>query len=76
MSYRAAIDYLYSLQKHGIKLGLDKTGKILSLIGNPHTQFKCIHIAGTNGKGSVSAMIASILRTSGFRVGLFTSPIL
>jgi dihydrofolate synthase/folylpolyglutamate synthase len=74
MSYRAAIDYLYSLQKHGIKLGLDKTEKILSLIGNPHTQFKCIHIAGTNGKGSVSAMIASILRTSGFRVGLFTSP--
>ncbi len=74
MSYRAAIDYLYSLQKHGIKLGLDKTGKILSLIGNPHTQFKCIHIAGTNGKGSVSAMIASILRAAGFRVGLFTSP--
>ena len=74
MSYRAAIDYLYSLQKHGIKLGLEKTGKILSLAGNPHTQFKCIHIAGTNGKGSVSAMIASILKSAGFRVGLFTSP--
>jgi len=74
MSYRAAIDYLYSLQKHGIKLGLDKTGKILSLTGNPHNQFKCIHIAGTNGKGSASAMIASILKAAGFHVGLFTSP--
>ncbi|MGO9378052.1 MAG: bifunctional folylpolyglutamate synthase/dihydrofolate synthase [Dissulfurispiraceae bacterium] len=74
MSFRAAIDYLYSLQKHGIKLGLDKTGKILSSIGNPHRQFQCIHIAGTNGKGSVSAMIASMLKASGLRTGLFTSP--
>jgi len=74
MSYRAAIDYLYSLQKHGIKLGLEKTEVILSLIGNPHKQLRCLHVAGTNGKGSVSAMIASILKAQGFRVGLFTSP--
>ena len=74
MSYSAAIDYLYSLQKFGIKLGLDKTEAILSLVGNPHKQFRCIHVAGTNGKGSVSAMTASILRAYGLRVGLFTSP--
>lgn len=74
MSYRAAIDYLYGLRKYGIKLGLEKTEAILSLIANPHRQFRCIHIAGTNGKGSVSAMVASILSARGFRVGLFTSP--
>ncbi|HMK56227.1 MAG TPA: folylpolyglutamate synthase/dihydrofolate synthase family protein [Dissulfurispiraceae bacterium] len=74
MSYRASIDYLYSLQKHGIKLGLEKTGKILSLIGNPQTTFRSIHVAGTNGKGSVSAMTASILMAHGYKVGLFTSP--
>ncbi len=74
MSYSAAIEYLYGLQKHGIKLGLDKTEAILSLVGNPHKKLRCIHVAGTNGKGSVSAMTASILRSYGFRVGLFTSP--
>jgi dihydrofolate synthase/folylpolyglutamate synthase len=74
MSYRAAIDYLFGLQKHGIKLGLDKTREVLSLVGNPHKQLRCVHVAGTNGKGSVSAMIASVLRAHGFRVGLFTSP--
>jgi len=74
MSYTDAIDYLYNLQKHGIKLGLEKPHKILSAIGNPHMNFRTIHIAGTNGKGSVSAMIASILTAYGFKVGLFTSP--
>ncbi|HAK89537.1 MAG TPA: bifunctional folylpolyglutamate synthase/dihydrofolate synthase [Nitrospiraceae bacterium] len=74
MSYTGAIDYLYGLQKYGIKLGLDKTGMILSRIGNPHKDFQSIHIAGTNGKGSVSAMTASILTAHGFKTGLFTSP--
>ena len=74
MSYCSSIDYLYGLRKHGIKLGLDNTSKLLALAGNPHKQFKCIHVAGTNGKGSVSAMSASMLRASGFKVGLFTSP--
>lgn len=74
MSYPEAINYLYSLQKYGIKLGLEKTGIILSRLGNPHKDFLSIHVAGTNGKGSVSAMIASILMASGFKVGLFTSP--
>lgn len=74
MNYPGAIDYLYALQKHGIKLGLENTIRLLSLLGNPQDSFKSIHIAGTNGKGSTSAMIASILRAAGFRVGLFTSP--
>lgn len=74
MSYIDAINYLYGLQKHGIKLGLDKPEKILLELGNPHRKFLSIHVAGTNGKGSVSAMIASILIAKGFKVGLFTSP--
>lgn len=72
--YNAAISYLYALQKHGIKLGLDNTVRLLSLLGNPQDSFKAIHISGTNGKGSTSAMIASILRAAGRWVGLFTSP--
>jgi dihydrofolate synthase/folylpolyglutamate synthase len=73
-SYDDAVKYLYGLQKYGIKLGLENTIKLLSLLGNPQNSFRSVHIAGTNGKGSTSAMIASILRTAGFRVGLFTSP--
>ncbi len=74
MNYTSAIEYLYALQKHGIKLGLENTIKLLSLLGNPQNSFKSVHIAGTNGKGSTSAMIASVLKTAGFKVGLFTSP--
>lgn len=74
MDFRAAIDYLYGLQKYGIKFGLDNTVRLLSLLGNPQDSFKVIHISGTNGKGSTSAMLASILTAAGFRVGLFTSP--
>ncbi|HBR21084.1 MAG TPA: bifunctional folylpolyglutamate synthase/dihydrofolate synthase, partial [Nitrospiraceae bacterium] len=74
MGYAAAINYLYGLQKHGIKLGLDNTAKLLFLSGNPQNYFSSVHIAGTNGKGSTSAIIASILQTAGVRTGLFTSP--
>ncbi len=74
MSYPEAINYLYGLQKYGIKLGLEKTGIVLSRLGNPHKDFLSIHVAGTNGKGSVSAMTASVLMAHGFKVGLFTSP--
>jgi dihydrofolate synthase/folylpolyglutamate synthase len=72
--YEDSIAYLYGLQKYGIKLGLENTIRLLSLLDNPQNSFRSIHIAGTNGKGSTSAMIASILRAAGFRVGLFTSP--
>ncbi len=72
--YQETIDYLYSLQKHGIKLALSNSVQILERLGNPHRKFKTVHVAGTNGKGSTSAFIASMLRASGLRVGLYTSP--
>ena len=73
-SYREAVDYLYSLQKYGIKFGLSKTANLLSGFGNPHEGRKYIHIAGTNGKGSVSAFLSSMLQQAGYRVGVYTSP--
>lgn len=74
MKYAATIEYLYGLQKYGMKFGLDNMKRLMSLLGNPHTSFRSVHVAGTNGKGSTSAMIESMLRTSGMKTGLFTSP--
>ena len=68
------LESLYSLQRHGIKLGLEHTYRLLEAIGNPHDGLRFIHVAGTNGKGSTCAMIYSILRASGKKVGLYTSP--
>jgi dihydrofolate synthase/folylpolyglutamate synthase len=70
----STIGYLYSLQKFGMKFGLRNIRILLRAFGNPHKKFKSIHIAGTNGKGSTSAMIAAILTAAGYRVGLYTSP--
>jgi len=72
--FAAAIEYLYSLQKYGIKFGLSKTENLLRDLGHPERLGRHIHIGGTNGKGSVAAFLSSILRESGYRVGLFTSP--
>src|SRR3989339_207648 len=66
--------YLLSLQKFGIKLGLERISSLLESLENPQLKFKSIHIAGTNGKGSTAAMTASILKEAGYKVGLFTSP--
>lgn len=74
MSYHESIQYLYTLQKHGIKFGLDNIRRIMSELGDPHKSFRTVHVGGTNGKGSTSSIIASILRSSGFKTGLFTSP--
>jgi dihydrofolate synthase/folylpolyglutamate synthase len=74
MSYKGTIEYLYGLQKYGMKFGLDNISKLLSAAGNPHESFRAVHVAGTNGKGSTSSMTESILRTGGVRTGLFTSP--
>ncbi|HSB30937.1 MAG TPA: folylpolyglutamate synthase/dihydrofolate synthase family protein [Candidatus Sulfobium mesophilum] len=74
MSYSRAIEYLYGLQKHGMKFGLDNIRKLMSAFDNPQRSFRSVHVAGTNGKGSTSAMIASILKTAGLRTGLFSSP--
>ena len=73
-SYPETLDYLFSLHRFGIKLGLEAITDILARLGNPQRQYPTLHIAGTNGKGSSSAMLASILQASGYRVGLYTSP--
>jgi dihydrofolate synthase/folylpolyglutamate synthase len=73
-SYRESISWLYSLQKFGIKFGLSKTSNLLKAFGNPHLGQRYIHIAGTNGKGSVGAMLESILMKSGLKVGFYSSP--
>ncbi|MEK6681775.1 MAG: folylpolyglutamate synthase/dihydrofolate synthase family protein [Nitrospirota bacterium] len=74
MDYQDTINYLYDLQKYGIKFGLGNTIRLMSMMDNPHLRFKSIHIAGTNGKGSTAAMIASVLQEAGYKVGLYTSP--
>jgi dihydrofolate synthase/folylpolyglutamate synthase len=73
-SYKKAVTYLYGLQKYGIKFGLSKTSNLLEAVGNPHKGKKYIHIGGTNGKGSVAAVVAAILEKAGLRVGLYSSP--
>jgi dihydrofolate synthase/folylpolyglutamate synthase len=65
---------MISLTKTGIKLGLENTRKLLDHLGNPHLQRRTIHISGTNGKGSTAVFIESILRSAGYRTGLYTSP--
>ena len=72
--YQRELESLYSLQKFGIKLGLSSTANLLRGLGNPQEDRPCIHIAGTNGKGSVAAFLSSILQRAGYRVGLYTSP--
>ncbi|MCC6141471.1 MAG: bifunctional folylpolyglutamate synthase/dihydrofolate synthase [Nitrospira sp.] len=74
MTYSSAIEYLYGLQKHGIKLGLETMQMLLSRLGHPERRFKSLHIGGTNGKGSTAAMTAAMLQAAGYRVGLYTSP--
>ncbi len=68
------LDYLYGLQKYGIKFGLNCTENLLERVGNPHRKLRFIHIAGTNGKGSTAAILSSILSSHGVKVGLYTSP--
>lgn len=72
--YQDSIDYLYGLQKYGIKFGLNSTESMLERVGSPHRKLRCIHVGGTNGKGSTAAILSSVLTRHGFRVGLYTSP--
>lgn len=74
LEYDQALSYLYNLQKFGIKFGLSKTENLLRVFHNPHRKLNCLHIGGSNGKGSVAAMLASIYSGAGYQVGLFTSP--
>lgn len=68
------LDWLYGLTSQGIKLGLDNITELLGRMGNPHRFFKSVHVGGTDGKGSVCAMVSSVLRESGISTGLFVSP--
>jgi dihydrofolate synthase / folylpolyglutamate synthase len=87
MTYKQALAWLYGLQRFGIKLGLENTRRLLDELGlgsarasralfgaSPNTSTKVIHVAGTNGKGSVCAMIDSVCRAQGYHTGLFISP--
>lgn len=74
MNYKQAVDYIEETPKFTKKNSLEHTRECLRRLGNPQDKFKVIHVAGTNGKGSVCAFIASILREGGFACGLFTSP--
>src|SRR5437868_15406140 len=74
MTYPEAIRFLYDLRWFGTKLGLANTFKLAALAGQPQNRLRFIHVAGTNGKGSTCAMLESIYRATGLRVGLFTSP--
>ena len=68
------LDYLASLEKFGINLGLERITSLLEQLDNPQQKFRSLHVAGTNGKGSTCAMMASILKEAGNKVGLYTSP--
>lgn len=74
MNHKQALDYLFSLQHFGTHLGLANTTRLLNKLRNPHKNLKAIHVAGTNGKGSVCAMLSSILQKAGYKVGMYTSP--
>ncbi|MGH7603422.1 MAG: bifunctional folylpolyglutamate synthase/dihydrofolate synthase [Gemmatimonadaceae bacterium] len=73
-SYSAAIDALFARTTSGTKFGLERTEAILASMGSPHRKLAAIHVAGTNGKGSVVASVEALLRSRGFRVGRYTSP--
>ncbi len=81
MTYQQTLDWLFSQLpmyqrsgQAGYKPGLDNTLRLMELLGHPEKQFKSIHVAGTNGKGSVSHMLAAIFQKAGYKTGLYTSP--
>ena len=81
MNHREAIEFLFNslpmYQRDGkaaYKANLDNTHKLDAHFGHPHRRFKCIHVAGTNGKGSVSHMLAAVFIKAGYKTGLYTSP--
>lgn len=74
MTYAQALDYLHAVQRFGSKPGLSRVNALLDELGHPELSLRFVHVAGTNGKGSTSAMIDSILRAAGLKTGLFVSP--
>lgn len=74
MSYSQMVDWMFELERFGIKLGLDNMKELSKRIGDPHLDFKSVHVTGTNGKGSVCTFVSEMLRQHGLKVGLYTSP--
>ena len=74
MTWEESLAWLYSTELTGIKLGLENTRLLLAAVGHPHHRLRFLHVAGTNGKGSVCAMLDAVLRQAGYRTGLYTSP--
>ncbi|MBQ4370317.1 MAG: bifunctional folylpolyglutamate synthase/dihydrofolate synthase [Oscillospiraceae bacterium] len=74
MTFTEALDFIYSAEKYGSVLGLDTMRTLLNAMGNPQDSLKFVHVAGTNGKGSVCSAISTILCTAGYRTGLYISP--
>jgi dihydrofolate synthase/folylpolyglutamate synthase len=72
--YTAATEYLYALKGAGLKFGVDRMRDLSAALGHPERAYPVVHIAGTNGKGSVSAMVEAIFRAAGYKTGLYTSP--
>lgn len=73
-NYKKALGLLTSAQKFRIKLGLERINALLALLGSPHKNLNVIHVAGTNGKGSVCAILSSVFAAAGYKTGLYTSP--
>jgi dihydrofolate synthase / folylpolyglutamate synthase len=74
MNYEEALQYIHSPKYNNMRLGLDNIRSLMSALGNPQKQLKFVHIAGTNGKGSVASYLSHILEKAGYKTGLFTSP--
>ncbi len=74
MNYEEALNYIHKVEWRGSRPGLERTFELLRRLGDPQKELKFVHVAGTNGKGSTAAMLASVLETSGYRTGLYTSP--
>lgn len=74
MTYEQALDYIHSVYWRGSKLGLERITQLLARMGEPQKRLRFVHVAGTNGKGSVCAMLASVLRAQGYCTGLYISP--
>src|SRR5262245_53342042 len=74
MTYAAVTEFLFAQKAHGPKFGVDRMGVFAAELGHPERALRCVHIAGTNGKGSVAAMVDAILHAAGWHTGLYTSP--
>ena len=74
MNYKETLEYIHSVCWKGSRPGLERTEKLLDMMGNPQNNLKYVHVAGTNGKGSVCSMLSTVLRKAGYKTGLYTSP--